>query len=52
MPFADARDLAEDMRNCPPVHLLVAAYLGVKGKASDDTMTPDELAELKGKLNG
>lgn len=53
MPFADAMELADDFKARPPVHLLVAGYMGVnpQGEDSEDgPMTIDDARAMRGAL--
>lgn len=46
MPFSDAHDLAEDMVDYPPRHVLAAAQAGIKPKSQAAQMTPGDFHEL------
>ena len=48
-PWPDVLDLLDYWSECPPLHLMVKAYLGIKAPKEEKTMTTDEFMQgLKG----
>lgn len=52
MPFADARDLADDMMTMPPRYVALAAIAHWKPPEAETEMTDDDLGALRAALGG